>query len=104
MHPALLDVLKHLILFRKKGPSEFTYIVCSTVTTKILSKWRETIGLLPSVFVWNLRGFDGMRRWKATELQQLPLYSGCIALKDILTQECYKTLSDAKSCYKNFFR
>ena len=89
MHLVCLGVVKHLILFWKEGPRG-PYRLSAAQLSQISNKQEEMTGLFPSEFVRQPRGFDEVKRWKATELREFLLYSGCVVLKDNLTHEYYK--------------
>ena len=89
MHLVCLGVVKRLILFWKEGPRG-SHRLSAAQLSQMSNKLEEMTGLFPSEFVRQPRGFDEVKRWKATELRQFLLYSGCVALKDILTHKYYK--------------
>ena len=89
MHLVCLGVVKRLILFWKEGPRG-PHRLSAAQLSQTSNKLEEMTGLFPSEFVRQPRGFDEAKRWKATELRQFLLYSGCVALKDVLTHEYYK--------------
>ena len=89
MHLVCLGVVKRLTLFWKEGPRG-PHRLPAVQLSQTSNKMEEMTGPFPSKFVRQQHGFDEVKRWKATELEQFLLYSGCVALKDILTHEYYK--------------
>ena len=66
MHLALLGAVKRLILFWKEF--HIDYLQCSD--HKSLTKLEEIVGLLRTESMRQLRGFDEVKKWKETKLQQ----------------------------------
>ena len=84
MHLVCLGVVKRLTLFWKEGPRG-PHRLSAAQLSQMSNKLEEMTGLFPSEFVRQPRGFDEVKKWKATELREFLLYSGCVVLKDNLT-------------------
>jgi len=87
MHMVCLGVVKRLVLFLKKGPSEckLSAHMISLISDGLLSY----AGKLPSEFARQPRSLNEIERWKATEFRQFLLYTGPVVLKNILSKEMY---------------
>ncbi len=87
MHLACLGVMRRMLGFWKDGPP-----IC-----RLSARQRGQIseglvrfnGLMPSEFARQPRSLNEMDRWKATELRQFMLYTGCVVLRDVLSEEAY---------------
>jgi len=89
MHLACLGVMKKLInLWMTNGPPN---VRPSSLKIKNLSSSLNKIhNYKTNGFVRKPRGIEEYPRNKATELRQLLLYTGPVALKDKLSDECYQ--------------
>lgn len=88
MHLVCLGVMKRLLLSWKEGPRHLK--LSPRQLKQISDKLEEFKGKMPSDFARQPRGLENVKRWKATEFRQFLLYTGCIALKDVLSPEAYK--------------
>lgn len=89
MHLVCLGLMKKLInLWMNNGP---TNVRLSSLKIKQLSSSLNKIkNCITNDFVRKPRGIEEYPRFKATELRQLLLYTGPVAFKNILSEECYQ--------------
>lgn len=87
MHLVCLGVMKRILNFIKSGPPECR--LSSRHIKEISDNLLSFSGKMPSDFVRNPRSVLEMDRWKATEFRQFLLYTGPIALKQVLKPEMY---------------
>ena len=88
MHLVCLGVMKRLMLSWTEGTRQFK--LSPRQIKQVSDKLESFKGKLPTDFVRQPRGLDCLRRWKATEFRQFLLYTGCVALKDVLSHDQYK--------------
>ena len=89
MHLVCLGVMKRLIWLWMKGPvANLTRIGTHSIET-ISSRLLTFSRFLPKEFPRKCRALNEMERWKATEFRQFLLYSGPVALKDVLSDDRY---------------
>ena len=88
MHLVLLGVVKRSLKFLISGPSQ--YRLSSFQVKAVSSRLEGAIGKLPSEFVRRPRGLNEFVRYKATEFRTFLLYTGLLALKDIVKQNVYE--------------
>lgn len=89
MHLACLGIMKKLInLWMTNGPPNVR--LSSLKVKKLSSSLNKIHNCITNDFVRKPRGIEEYPRYKATELRQLLLYTGPVALKDILSDECYQ--------------
>ena len=110
-HNVLTPILKLPIDMVTSFPADYMHVCCLGVMKKMLLLWmrgerrvklsaqqKNMISLnliqlkktIPSFFARKCRTLDEIDRWKATEFRQFMLYTGKLALEDILRPELYK--------------
>ena len=85
MHLVCLGVMKRLLCFIKEGPR-----ICrlsAVLINRISAKLEQFKGRMPSEMARQPRSLLELKRWKATEFRQFILYTGPVALYDILAEE-----------------
>lgn len=87
MHLVCLGVVKRLLTFLKRGPSECK--LSQRQITEISGELLSFSGKLPSEFARQPRTLFEIDRWKATEFRQFLLYTGPVVLKKILHKNTY---------------
>lgn len=89
MHLVCLGVMKKLVsLWMSNGPPNVR--LSSLKVKKLSSSLNKMQNCITNDFVRKPRGIEEYPRFKATELRQLLLYTGPVAFKDILPDECYQ--------------
>ena len=102
MHLVCLGVVKRMLVFLRQGPAicRLSFGQRSAISDNLVS----LSGKMPSEFARQPRSLLELDRWKATELRQFLLYTGSIALKDVISSDMYThflTLSVAISIMLN---
>ena len=87
MHLVCLGVMKRMLLQWTEGPRQSK--LSPSQIKKVSSALENFQGKLPSDFARQPRGLQHVRRWKATEFRQFLLYTGCLVLKDVLSESMY---------------
>ena len=88
MHLVCLGVVKRLLSFLTRGPPNcrLSHRHKSLISERLISY----NGLMPSEFARQPRSLTEVDRWKATEFRQFLLYTGPVALHDVISDEMYK--------------
>jgi hypothetical protein len=87
MHMVCLGVMKRLLKLWTSGP--LTCHLPSRLVENISSKLVNFRQFMPTEFARLPRTIKELDRWKATELREFLLYSGPVALYDVLRPEVY---------------
>lgn len=85
MHVICLGVVKRLLTYLKKGPH-------GKISARHFQQVSDSLTrfALPSAFARQPRSMWFLDRWKATELRHFMLYTGPLALKDVVDSATYK--------------
>lgn len=88
MHLVCLGVMRRLLLCWLKGPLNTR--LCASTVEKLSMNLVRFIPFIPREFSRKPRSVADIMRWKATELRQFLLYTGPVALLNILPQALYE--------------
>ena len=88
MHLVCLGVMRRLLLCWLKGP--LAVRLCSRKVEQLKNNLLKMIPFIPREFSRKPRSVGDLLRWKATELRQFLLYTGPVALLDVLPEPLYK--------------
>jgi hypothetical protein len=89
MHLACLCVMQRLILYWK-GPSGPLHVrLGRKMICDVSSRLLHLSQFVPVEFARKPQSLDEVLRWKATEFREFMLYSGCVVLKDISSDDLY---------------
>jgi len=88
MHLTCLGVMKRLLICWLKGP--LATRLCTRKVEQLTSNLLEFIPFIPREFCRKPRSVIDILRWKATELRQFLLYTGPVALLNVLPQPLYE--------------
>lgn len=90
MHLVCLGVTKRILHFLRGGPR-----ICKLSAqqlTQISDNLVQLHGAMPSEFARQPRTLKELDRWKATEFRQFLLYTGPVALRNVVSDEVYQHL------------
>ncbi|XP_078490295.1 uncharacterized protein LOC144746841 [Ciona intestinalis] len=89
MHQVCLGVMKKLLLTWMRGSK--TVRISAVQISEVSNRLIAMKPFIPRCFARKPRGLDEVDRWKATELRQFLLYTGKIALRNILPSRLFKS-------------
>lgn len=90
MHSVCLGVMRKLLLTWTRGAHEFRrHKLSASQISEVSLRLLDCKKYIPKCFARKPRRLDEIERWKATELRQFLLYTGCFVLKDILHERQY---------------
>ena len=87
MHQLCLGVMRKLLLIWMKGNRDVR--ISSRHVGEISENLLNLKSAMPNNFARKPRGLNEIERWKATEFRQFLLYTGQLALKEIIRPELY---------------
>ena len=87
MHQLCLGVMRKLLLIWMKGNRDVR--ISSRHVGEISENLLNLKSAMPNNFTRKPRGLNEIERWKATEFRQFLLYTGQLALKEIIRPELY---------------
>ena len=88
MHLVCLGVVKRMLLWLIEGPRLCR--LSQLHQQQISDRLNSIRGKMPSEFVRQPRGLQGVKRWKAIEFRQFLLYSGPIVLNGVLSKSYFQ--------------
>ena len=89
MHLACFGVMRRLILYWEGLSGPLHVRLGRTMICHVSSRLLYLSQFVPVEFARKPQSLDGVLRWKATEFREFMLYSGCVVLKDILSDNLY---------------
>ena len=87
MHLVFLGVTKRFLKFLS---TRKTSTLSNALVAEISERLKSYRGLLPSDFVRQPRPISDLAYWKATEFRSFIMYTGVVALRDVLSHEAYE--------------
>jgi len=97
MHLVCLDVMRRLLLCWLKGP--LVVRLCARKVEQPSQNLIRMIPFIPREFSRKPRSVSDVLRWKATELRQFLLYTGPVALLNVLPESLYQNFLAFFCCY-----
>ena len=85
MHLVYLVMIKRLWLFWKGDPRQ--YRLSAGQLAVVSEKSKDYKGKMPTEFARQPRGFEEVKKWKATKYRQFLLYTGYLVLQGVLSPE-----------------